>query len=249
MGVLAGKTAIVTGAAGGIGGAVARAFATEGAAVGMIDLPSDRLFEAAAGLGARALPADICDEASIRAAIEGFVEESGGLDTLFTSAAIQLHGEDASAHELDLEVWERTLRVNLTGTFLTTKYAVRPMLAQRSGSVTHCGSPTGLTGSGAGYDAYSASKGGVHAFVRSSAIAYAPRGVRVNAVIPGATRTPLIANLLADETWVETLTTGTPMGRLGEPEDVVGMAILLASDAGSFITGALLCADGGTTAA
>ena len=248
MGVLDGKTAIITGAVGGIGGAVAAAFILEGAVVGMIDLPTDALIEEARRLGGHPLPADVGDESSIRAAIGSFLDRNGRLDILFTSAAVQLHGQDASAHELDLDVWERTIRVNLTGTFLTTKYAVRPMLAQQSGSVIHCGSPTGISGAGAGYDAYSASKGGVHALVKSTAIAYAPLGVRVNAIIPGATRTPLIADLLDDAQWEIQLTKSTPLGRLGEPEDVVGLAVLLASDAGSFITGALLCADGGMTA-
>lgn len=240
--------AIVTGAVGGIGDAVTTAFVAHGATVGMIDLASDALLERAAAVGGHPLPADVCDESSVERAVDSFLANHGRLDVLFTSAAIQLHGQDASVHELELDVWDRTLRVNLTGTFLTMKYAVRPMLKQRSGSVIHCGSPTGLTGAGAGYDAYSASKGGVHALVRSTAIAYAPHGVRVNAVIPGPTRTPLIAGLLQDATAEQALVTHTPLGRLGEPADVVGLAVLLASDASSFTTGALLCVDGGTTA-
>lgn len=248
MGSLSGKAAIVTGANGGIGGAVAAAFAAEGAIIGLLDLPSTGLAARAEKLGGEVLPVDVTDEAAVDAAVGAFAERHGRLDTLFTSAAVQLHGEDSAADTLDLAVWERTMSINLTGTFLCMKHAARRMLVQKSGTITLCGSPTGISGIAADYAAYSASKAGVHGLVRPSAIAWAPHGVRVNAIVPGATRTPLISELLDDEDYTKRLIAATPLGRLGEPDDITGLAVLLASDAGAFITGAILPADGGMTA-
>jgi NAD(P)-dependent dehydrogenase (short-subunit alcohol dehydrogenase family) len=121
------------------------------------------------------------------------------------------------------------------------------MLEGGKGSVSNCASPTGLTGSGAGYTAYSSAKGGVFALTRVLAVDYARDGIRVNSVVPGATQTPLIESLLADQKTRSSLIAGTPLGRLGTPEDLTGIAIFLASDESRYATGATFVVDGGVT--
>lgn len=246
MSRLAGKVAVITGAASGIGRAAARAFVTEGATVGLLDRSAATIEAVAAELGAAAFPlaADVTDEASVSAAFEDVRRRAGRLDVLYTCAGVQLHGRDARAHELDLAVWQQTLTVNLTGVFLCCKHAI-PLLLESGGSIITCGSPTGLTGCGAGYDAYSASKGGVMALTRALAVDYARDGIRVNTVVPGTTRTPLIDTLLADPARRGDLVTAAPLGRLGTPEDLTGIAVYLASDESRYATGATFIVDGG----
>src|SRR5262249_46084070 len=149
--------------------AAARAFVAEGATVGLLDRAADALAELAAELGAASFPllADVTDERSVQQAFEEVERRYGRLDVLYNCAAIQLLTADAPVHELDLAVWERTLAVNLTGVFLSCKHGVRLLLKSGGGSIINCGSPTGLTGCGAGWDAYSASKGGVMALTRA----------------------------------------------------------------------------------
>jgi NAD(P)-dependent dehydrogenase (short-subunit alcohol dehydrogenase family) len=246
---LAGKKTLITGAAGGVGAAAARAFAREGARVALVDLPSPRLTALAGELGdaAIAIPADVSDESSVRVAFARCGHDLGSLDVLYTCAAVQLHGQDGAADRLDLAIWQRTLAVNLTGVFLSVKYAVPLLRAAGGGSIIICGSPTGMTMSGGGYDAYSASKGGVMALARALAADYAGAGIRVNVVVPGTTQTPLIETLIEDGRTRSELVAGTPLGRLGRPEDVTGIAVFLASEESSYATGAVFAVDGGLT--
>jgi NAD(P)-dependent dehydrogenase (short-subunit alcohol dehydrogenase family) len=237
------KRVAVTGAASGIGRAVAVRFAQEGARVAAIDrTPLDRR---SSPDGATPIVADVTDESSMSLAFERVVAEFGGLDVLVAAAGVQLHGEDARAHELSLEAWNRTIAVNLTGAFLSCKYAIAAMIASGGGSIVIVGSPTGLRGSGRGYTAYAASKGGVHALTRVLATDYAPRGIRVNTLVPGATDTPLIEGLLADDDMRASIIEGIPLGRIARPDDYTGLAVYLASDESSYSTGALFMADGG----
>jgi NAD(P)-dependent dehydrogenase (short-subunit alcohol dehydrogenase family) len=240
---------VITGAASGIGRAAAEAFVSEGAVVGLLDRDGDALDRAATSLGPSAfvLQADVADEASVRNAFEEVRRRHGRLDVLYNCAGIQLHGQDSRAHELPLEVWRRTLDVNLTGMFLCCKHGIALMLEGGHGSVINCASPTGLTGCGAGYTAYSSSKGGIFALTRVLAIDYARDGIRVNSVVPGTTQTPLIEALLADPETRNSLEAGTPLGRLGTPQDLVGIAVFLASDESGFATGATFIVDGGVT--
>jgi NAD(P)-dependent dehydrogenase (short-subunit alcohol dehydrogenase family) len=246
---LDGKAGIVTGGAGGIGSAAARAFAVEGATVGLIDRDSPALSAAAASLGGRglALPADVTDEDSIRAAVSEWGRQHDHADFVYVCAGQQLHGEDGPAGEVSLDVWNRTMAVNLTGAFLTVKHTIPLLRAAPSGSLILCGSPTGLTMAGGGYAAYAASKAGMMSLARTVAADYAADQIRANVIVPGTTQTPLIATLLEDAATQAALLSGTPLGRLGTSEDLTGIAVFLASDESRFATAATFCVDGGLT--
>lgn len=249
MGRLEGKVAVISGASGGIGSAAARAFAAEGAVVGLLD--RDVGVEGLAGeIGSAAFPlvADATDEDSVAGAFREVERRYGCLDVLYNCLGVQLHGRDARAHELDLAVWNQTIATNLTGIFLCCKHGIRLMLAGgQGGSVINCGSPTGITGNGTTYDAYSASKGGVIALSRAMAIDYAREGIRVNILVPGATYTPLTEALFGDQENRERFVTGIPIGRLGQPEDLTALAVFLASDESRYAIGGTFVVDGGIT--
>jgi NAD(P)-dependent dehydrogenase (short-subunit alcohol dehydrogenase family) len=249
MSRLKGKSGIVTGAAGGIGSAACRAFAAEGAFVGLIDRPGPALDALALELGdaAVALPADVTSEAEVAAAYAVWDRQRPHADFVYVCAGQQLHDVDGRIGEISLQTWERTLSVNLTGAFLCVKYAMTALCAASAGSLILCGSPTGLTMSGAGNTAYGASKAGMMALARIVAADYANQNVRANVIVPGTTRTPLIEPLLADEDVHAALLAGAPIGRLGTPEDLTGVAVFLASDESRYATGVNFAIDGGLT--
>jgi NAD(P)-dependent dehydrogenase (short-subunit alcohol dehydrogenase family) len=176
------------------------------------------------------------------------VERYGGIDILYSNAAVQLHGRDARAHELTEEIWDRTQTINLKSVWLCAKYVIPVMLQRGGGSIINVASPTGMLGCAPGYTAYSSSKGGVFALTRVMAADYARDNIRVNALVPGATDTPLIKEMLENEETRRQLSSLSPFGRLGRPEDVVGLAIFLASEESAFCTGGSYMADGGLTA-
>lgn len=247
MARLAGKSGVVTGAAGGIGSAACRAFAAEGAFVGLLDRPGAALDRLAADLGdaAVALPADVTSEASVASAFATWTSARPHADFVYVCAGQQLHDVDGRVGDVSLETWDRVIAVNLTGAFLCVKHAIGPLCAAPSGSLILCGSPTGLTMSGAGNTAYGASKAGMMALARIVAADYAPDGVRANIVVPGTTQTPLIEPLLADPSVRAAMVAGTPIGRLGTPDDLTGVAVFLASDESRYATGATFPVDGG----
>lgn len=252
-GRLIGKRTIISGAGSGMGQATAVRFAREGAHVGLIDLDSAALTATTqqivdSGGQAIALLADVTDEAAVAAAVNEVVQQWGGLDVVVPNAAIQLFGQDNRVDQLDLAVWRRTIDVNLTGIYLTCKHGIRALLASGGGSVVVTASPTSLFGLAPGFDAYSASKAGVLGLVKVMANDYARLGVRVNAVIPGFTATPLVKSLLADEAAVADLVRTIPMGRPGQPDEVAAVMVFLASDEASYVTGAAWAVDGGMTA-
>jgi NAD(P)-dependent dehydrogenase (short-subunit alcohol dehydrogenase family) len=246
-GRLAGKTALVTGAGSGIGRSVAERFAREDAVVIFSDRDIQAAREAAAPFpSAMAVRLDIADEASVEAAFAVMDATGKTPDVVVANAGVQLFGQDAKIADLDLEVWRRTVDINLTGTFLTTKHAVRAMLGA-GGSIILTGSPTGLNGEGADFTAYSSTKAGIHGLGRTVAAAYADQGIRVNTVVPGYTETPLVTAISDDPQSRAAIVGRIPLGRPGRAEDVEGIMVYLASDESSFATGATFRVDGGMT--
>jgi NAD(P)-dependent dehydrogenase (short-subunit alcohol dehydrogenase family) len=250
---LEGKRAIITGAGMGMGRAAAIRFAQEGAKVGLIDIHEGALRETAETItsaGGEALPlaADVAVEAQVAEAVARAVARWGGLDVVVANAAVQLIGQDARVHELDAAVWQKTIDINLTGVFHTCKHGIQALLAAGGGSVICTASPTSLFGLAPGYDAYSASKAGVLGLVKVMANDYARDGIRVNAVIPGFTDTPLVRTIMENDEWREGLIRTIPMGRPGKAEEVAAMMVFLASDEASYATGAAFVTDGGITA-
>jgi NAD(P)-dependent dehydrogenase (short-subunit alcohol dehydrogenase family) len=244
---LLGKTALVTGAGSGIGRQVATRFSAEGARV----VFSDRNLAATVAVAADhddtlAIELDISSEESVRA---GFAQaRAAGFDpdVVVANAGVQLFGHDAPIADLELDAWNRTIAVNLTGTFLTVKHAVRAMLG-RGGSIILTGSPTGLNGEGRDFTAYSSSKAGVHGMARAVAAAYATRGIRVNTVVPGYTETSLVTAIAQDPAQRAAIISRIPIGRPGTSADVEGIMVYLASDESSYATGAIFRVDGGMT--
>ena len=247
---LEGKRAIVTGAARGIGRAIAERLAREGARVALVDVDADALREAAgtAGDDALALHADVRDEDAVRAAIEQAAARWNGLDVVVANAAIQLVGSDDRADRLDRAVWQETLDVNLTGAFLTVKHGARALLAAGGGAIVCVGSPAGTYGIAPGLQASAASKAGMVGLVRTMAADYAGDGIRVNGVFPGITETPMNRWWMDDPAVRERVLAPVPLGRPARAEEIAAVAAFLACNDASYVTGALWSVDGGLTA-
>lgn len=247
------KCALVTGGGSGIGRASALAFAREGAAVAVADIRLDAAEAVAAeivksGGRAVAIAADVADETSCRAMVETAERRLGGLDTLFNNAGIVLPA-DNDATDTPLAVWEKTLAVDLTGVFLGCKFGIPAILRAGGGAIVNNASLVALVGSAFPQIAYTAAKGGVVAMTRELAVVYGRRGIRVNAICPGPVRTPMSDSFFdSEEKWVSRRRY-MPMGRLGKVEEVAAVALFLASDEASYVTGAAYTVDGGITAA
>ena len=243
------QVALVTGAASGISRAVALRFAQEGAAVMAADA-SERGGEEtaeqirAAGGNARFAKLDVSQPDQVHAVVRRTLEELGGLDILFNGAGILTYG---TALETADDAWNRMMAVNLTGTFLCSKAALTHMVSQGRGAIINVASTTGSHDVCAHAAAYVSSKGGVTMLTRSMAVDFARQGIRVNAICPGPTDTPMLRSALTPEE-LEAFAKTFPMQRLGKPEEIAGAAVFLASDDASFVTGALLYVDGGQTA-
>ena len=250
---LSGKVAVVTGSAVGLGRAVANRYAREGATVVVADTNAsggDAVAEQIRKDGGRGIfvRTDVGEERDVTTLLQSAWDQFGRIDVLYNNAAVLFHDRDARAHELSLELWEQVMRVNLQGTFLCSKHVIPFMLKQGSGSIINLGSPTGMTGCAPNLTAYSTSKAGIYGLTRVMAAAYARDGIRVNIVIPGTMDTPMNAPLLDDKVIREQYREGVPMGRLGRPCDIEGIAVFLASEDSSYCTGGLYTCDGGLTA-
>lgn len=242
---LAGRTALVTGAARGLGRAMAEGLGEAGAFVACLDLPDAPAAEVAAAIG-NAIPmtADVADEAEVGRAVAAVEQLRGKIDILINSAGVGGRGQAAS---YPTEVWDRVLAVNLTGTFNMCRTVGRGMVERGSGSIVNVASIGGLVGY-AGSVGYQASKGGIVQLTRALAIEWAP-SVRVNAIAPSQFETPLVRQQWeAEPDMEEAFRSRVPLGRIGQPTEILGPALFLASDASSMVTGHVLVVDGGYTA-
>ncbi|WP_029370163.1 glucose 1-dehydrogenase [Mycobacterium sp. UM_WWY] len=241
---LAGKVAIITGAAQGQGAAEARLFADLGARVVLTDVLVDKGRHVAESIGAAArfVPHDVSDESGWAAAVDTAVSEFGRLDVLVNNAAIC---RVVPLTEQTADGFDQMLRVNLLGAFLGVKAVVEPMKAAGGGSIVNISSQAGVQGL-AGYTAYGASKWGLRGMSKVAAIELGPLGIRVNTVYPGMIDTPMIAHLEVERG--PGGHPGAPLTRVGTPEEVAEVVAFLASDASSYITGADLTVDGGASA-
>jgi meso-butanediol dehydrogenase / (S,S)-butanediol dehydrogenase / diacetyl reductase len=245
------QVAIVTGATGGIGQAIARRYAREGALVTIADV------DAAAGKGleeevlkaggqAIFVQTDVSSEEQVKSMVDATTRKFGRVDILVNNAAVLMAQGEARAHEISNEVWERTININLRGYWLCAKHVIPYMLSNGGGCIILIASRTGLQGFNR-LTAYSASKGGVLSLMRAMAVDYAPDRIRVNAIVPGTMDTPMNARELSTPGVREKRAARIPAGRLGVPDDISGMAVFLASDEAQYCLGGVYMVDGGAT--
>jgi 3-oxoacyl-[acyl-carrier protein] reductase len=241
---LAGRVAFVTGAARGLGLAIAQGLAEAGARIALCDV-SDDLDAAAeslrrAGHEVLACRADVRDEAALAAAFAGAVERFGAVDAMVNNAA---RTPTASIWDVDGAEWDDVLAVNLRGTFFGCRIAARHMRARGRGRIVNLASIAGQLASAAAAPHYAASKAGIVALTRTFAAELAPHGVTVNAVAPSAIESPLLDRLPAERR--AGIAAATPLGRFGRPDEIAAAVIYLASDAAAYTTGATLDVNGG----
>jgi NAD(P)-dependent dehydrogenase (short-subunit alcohol dehydrogenase family) len=246
------KVTIITGGASGMGRVAARMFAAEGAAVVVADLTAPAAQAVvdeitASGGQAIAVVADVSKEAEAKRMVDETIGAFGRVDVLYNNAGIMPEA-DHSVIDTSVEDWDRVMAVNVRGVFLGCKYAIPRMLEQGSGSVINISSFVALLGCSNPQDAYTASKGAVLALTKSLAVQFAPQGVRTNAICPGPVETPLLMDwLVKDEEAKRIRLARNPTGRFGKPEEIVNVAIYLASDESKWTNGASFVIDGGIT--
>ena len=235
--------AIVTGGAVGIGRAIAERYVDEGATVVLADIDEDRGETVAGDVGCEFQACDVRSYEEVEELVEETVSRHGQLDIMVNNAGV---ASVTSVTEMDLDEWDTVVKTNLDGVMHGTKAAL-PHLLESEGCIINLGSISGLVG-GRGAASYSAAKGGVVNFTQQVAVDYADRGVRVNSICPGFVETPMTEDLLESERFYNFIEQKTPMDRHGQPEEIAPMAVFLASDDASYITGANIPVDGGWTA-
>jgi NAD(P)-dependent dehydrogenase (short-subunit alcohol dehydrogenase family) len=247
------RRAFVTGAASGLGFAIAEVLADCGARVTLADIDADRLEDVAGtlttrGCEVRTAVVDVTDDASVRSAFAAAVAAHGGVDIVFANAGIAAVPGYANAggqelHTVADDVWRRVVGVNLDGVLHTMRAAAGVMKPQRSGRIVVTASTAGLRADPMVCYGYSASKAAVVGIARQAAYELAPHGVHVNVIAPGPIKTRIAGGVTpeGERQWAALV----PLGRMGEPEELKGLALLLASPAASFITGAVITIDGG----
>ena len=247
---LDGKVCVITGAGGGMGRVAAQLFAAEGARVVVAEFAEAageetvRLVREAGGQ-ASFVKVDVSSEPSARAMIEHAVATYGRVDVLYNNAGVMPEA-DHSVIDTDVATWDQVMAVNVRGVFLGCKYAIPRMVDQGAGSIINIASFVALLGCSVPQDAYTASKGALISLTRSLAVQFGPKGVRTNAICPGPVETPLLMDwLVKDEEAKRIRLARNPSGRFGKPEEIVHMAMYLASDESRWTNGAQLVVDGG----
>ena len=237
------KVVIITGGAGGIGKETAKLLAKEGAKVVIFDINEDRLTEAKKEIEkygiVEAIKADVTDFINLSHAVKKVYEKFGKIDVLINNAGIT---RDGFLSKMDIEDWNRVIAVNLTGVFNTTKAVVPYMLEREKGNIISISSVVGVYGN-IGQTNYAASKAGIIGMTKTWAKELGRKGIRANAVAPGFVRTEMTARV--PEKVINIMIEKTPLGRMGEPEDVANLLLFLSSDESSFINGQIIGVDGG----
>lgn len=243
--------ALVTGAAGGIGGALSEAVAEAGGDVAIVDVNEEELekhanhLESETDATIESIVADVSDEEANERMVEQTVDALGGLDVAFANAGIGLRGGGAA--DYDMDDWDELMSINLRGAFLTNRAAATHMVEHGGGRIVNTASILGVNGTRIeGLSAYTAAKGGVVQITRQLAGEFGREGVRVNAIAPGFIETAMTEEGLADN--ADAFAQQIPLGRIGQPEDLKGIAVYLASEASPYTTGEIVLVDGGLNA-
>lgn len=245
-----GQVALVTGAGSGIGRTTSIAFARAGAAVVVADVDEAAVRKLADELtaeGRKALPVrcDVGEEAEVKAMLEKTKAEFGRLDAAFNNAAVQSPATDTA--DLTAEEWDRVSRVNIRGVFLCMKYELQLMRGQTSGAIVNCSSNSGLVGV-PGRAAYATAKHGMLGLTKCTAIDYAPKGIRINAICPGTISTPMVMDMFKTGDLQESVVAAlAPINRLGTPEEIADAVLWLCSPFSSYVIGQAIAVDGGYT--
>jgi gluconate 5-dehydrogenase len=247
---LSGKVALVTGAYRGLGLAIARGLAQAGATVVLNARKATEVERAAEKLRAEGLKAttsvfDVTDRAAVRAAVDKILTDHGGIDVLFNNAGIQRRGPMVDFPAAD---WEAVIATNLTAPFLVSQAVLPSMIARKRGKIVHIASLTSELAR-PNIVPYTAAKGGVRQLTRGMAVELAPHNIQVNAIAPGYFATEMNTALLADAQFTAWVNKRTPAGRWGDPAEIAGLAVFLASPASDYVTGQILFIDGGMSVA
>jgi NAD(P)-dependent dehydrogenase (short-subunit alcohol dehydrogenase family) len=253
VGILDGKALMITGAASGIGEATAKEAAAEGARLLLCDVDAEKGAAVAAAIGDAATyrDCDVTDEAAVEAAVQATIDELGSIDGAFNCAGIL--GVVGNIGELPLDGWKRLIDVDLNGVFLCTKHQVNAMADNGGGAILNMASAAGLIG-WPGASGYVAAKHGVVGLSKAAALEYAPQGIRVNAICPSYTITPMVEKDLFedtlgnDEELIAAARANHPIGRFAQPPEIAAAAVWMLSDKASFVTGTAMPVDGGYTA-
>lgn len=239
---LSGKVALVTGSSRGLGYAIAEALGDQGATVVVSSENADETAVAADALGATGIACDVGDDEAIKSLVAQMVDRFGGIDILVSNAGIQ---GGPSSDPMDMTIYDRVLAVNLRSMVVLTRHAL-PVMAGRDGaSAVLISSISALRGN-ARIDGYAMAKAGVTQLARNIAVQWGPKGVRANAIAPGLIDTRLADHLKADAAFMERRMQMTPLRRMGQPHEIAGAAVFLASPAGAFVNGQVIVVDGGT---
>ncbi|HEY7123395.1 MAG TPA: glucose 1-dehydrogenase [Ktedonobacterales bacterium] len=248
---LANKVVIITGGGSGMGRVASLLFAKEGARVVVAEVDHKTGEQTAqdvraAGGDALFVPVNVADETQVQHLVKKTIEHYGAVHVLYNNAGI-MPGDDGAVTDITEQTWDKILDVNLKSAFFCCKHAIPEMVKAGGGSIINIASFVALLGCTVPQDAYTVSKGGMISLTKSLAVEYAKKGIRANAICPGPIETPLLRTLWTSEDARNLRLNRIPLGRFGAPEDIVYLALYLASDESSWTTGAVMVVDGGVT--